>query len=73
MIGQQGNINGEFWNGDIFEILIFDRALNMEEREAIWELLHQRYGLAPRTPPADAALASLCRVLMNANEFLYVD
>jgi hypothetical protein len=73
VIGQQGNINGEFWNGDIFEILVFDRALSAVECEQVWDMLNHRYGLAPRVPTADAALASLCRVLMNANEFLYVD
>ena len=73
VLGQQGNINGEFWNGDISEILVYDRALNPAETAQVWEMLHQRYGIAPQIKPADRALTSLCHVLFNMNEFLYID
>ncbi len=73
VIGQQGNINGEFWNGDIVEIQVYDHALTDTEREAIWDDLSKRHNIAPRPIPADAALASLCHVLFNTSEFLYLD
>jgi cytochrome c553 len=73
VVGQQGNIQGEFWNGDLAELLVFDRALSAPEREQVWDALSARWGLAPRPPAPDAALASLCRVLLNTNEFIYVD
>ena len=43
------------------------------ERDQVWDSLAARYGIAPRPKPVDAALASLCHVLLNSNEFLYVD
>lgn len=73
VIGQQGNINGEFWNGEIYEILVYDHALSKTERNTVWNMLHGRYGLAPIPPPAPIGLTSLCHVLFNTNEFLYVD
>ena len=73
VIGQQGNINGEFWNGDIMEIQVYDHALTDREREAIWDDLNKRYSIAPKPKPVDPALASLCKVLFNTNEFIYVD
>jgi hypothetical protein len=73
VIGQQGNINGEFWNGEIAEILVYDRALSERERSQVWDWLGRRYGIAPPPAPQLAALRSLCRVLLNTNEFVYVD
>jgi mono/diheme cytochrome c family protein len=73
VIGQQGSINGEFWNGDVLELLVYDRALSEEERNAVCDELLERHRLALPLPPADPALASLCRALFNANEFLYID
>ncbi len=73
VIGQQGDIQGEFWNGDILELRVYDSALSDAERELVWDELSARYGLAPRPKPVSAALVSLCHVLLNANEFLYVD
>ena len=57
VVGQQGDINGEFWNGDIFEIIAYNRALSDKEREQVWEALNLRYGVAPRSKPVDLALA----------------
>jgi hypothetical protein len=73
VIGQQGNIDGEFWNGDILELRVYNRALTEAEQERVWDELNARYGVAARPKPVDAALVSLCHVLMNANEFVYVD
>jgi hypothetical protein len=76
VIGTQGNLDGEYWNGDIAEVIVFDRSLTDAERKLVSNYLLQRYGLAaPPTPPDPKllALASLCQVLLNTNEFLYVD
>ena len=73
VIGQQGNINGEFWNGDILELRVYNRGLTDAERDQVWDEMTARYGLAARPKPISAALVSLCHVLLNANEFLYVD
>jgi hypothetical protein len=82
VIGQQGNIDGEYWTGDIASILVFNRALSHGERSRVAAALMKHYGISsaiPATPtrePIDAnaaAWASLCVVLFNSNEFLYVD
>ena len=73
VIGQQGNINGEFWNGDILELRVYNRGLTDSERDQVWDELNASYGLAARPKPVAAALVSLCHVLLNANEFVYVD
>ena len=76
VMGTQGNINGEYWHGDIAELLVFDRALSQSDREQVWSYLASRYGIqaAPSRPdPQRLALASLCHVLLNTNEFIFVD
>ena len=81
VIGQQGNINGEYWNGDLAELLVYDRALSMTERRQVWSELLDRYQLPTLVRPAPSAepspellaLTSLCHVLLNSNEFIYVD
>ncbi|MEM7473694.1 MAG: PSD1 and planctomycete cytochrome C domain-containing protein [Planctomycetota bacterium] len=80
VIGTQGNIGGEYWKGLIAEILVFDRALPSEQRRAIEQELGERYRIETQAATAEQvdspellALASLCQVLMNSNEFLYVD
>jgi hypothetical protein len=77
VIGTQGNIGAEYWQGEIYELLAFDRALSDDELAKIWSYLGTRYELAMDPPstttPAQQALASLCHVLLNTNEFLYVD
>jgi hypothetical protein len=84
VVGQQGNIDGEYWNGLVAEILVYDRALTDPERQQVWSHLLDRYQLPsfvdiPTEPepeiasPATLALASLCHVLLNSNEFIYVD
>lgn len=82
VIGQQGNINGEFWHGDIAEVIVFDRPFTDAQLKNVWALLHEKYGIPQMGPgvspegiatPEHLALASLCHVLLNSNEFLYVD
>ncbi len=76
VIGQQGNIQGEFWRGDILELLVFDHALEGAELEQIWGYVHRRYALAPPAPPPNPAvrpLTALAHVLLNTNEFLFID
>ena len=85
VIGQQGNIDGEYWHGDIAELLVYDRELKDAERQAITKYLSRKYNLPnPQKPsthglrfdpqsPTFLALASLCHVLLNTNEFVYVD
>ncbi len=83
VIGQQGNINGEYWYGDIAELYVFDKPLSSAELNTLWSQLIAKYDLAEvvddspdivrDTSPEHRSLASLCHVLLNSNEFLYVD
>lgn len=73
VIGQQGNIQGEYWNGDLAELWVYDRALTPAELGKIWDWTAHRYGIAPTPSPRRLALTSLCRVLLNTNEFCFVD
>jgi hypothetical protein len=81
VIGQQGNIEGEYWHGDIAELLVYERQLEPQEMESISKLLAQKYDLTmthslkkkPVMDPELQGLASVCHVLLNSNEFLYID
>lgn len=76
VIGVQGNYGAEWWHGDIAEILIYNRAIEAGDRELLWQYLAGRYGIEvpmPAPDPRQLALASLCHVLLNTNEFAYVD
>jgi hypothetical protein len=76
VVGQQGNIQGEYWKGELAELIVFDRELPEAERDAVGSYLTSRYKLTPKdspVEPVDLGLASLCHVLLNTNEFLYVD
>jgi hypothetical protein len=77
VIGQQGNIDGEYWHGEIREIMVFNRALSEDERKGIEIDLMKRHALQQQTKmvrdPNHLALASLCHVLLNANEFIFID
>lgn len=80
VIGQQGDIEGEYWHGMIAAILVFDRQLSADEQAAVRSQLARRYALPmsqnSRSLAASAeslALSSLAVVLFNSNEFLYVD
>jgi hypothetical protein len=76
VIGQQGNIQGEYWQGEILAVLVWNRALTDSERERVVGQLAQRFDLStapPQPTPEILALQSLCHVLLNSNEFIYVD
>jgi len=76
VLGQQGNINGEYWTGDLAEILVFNRGLTSSERVRLWTDFASRYALPLQknsSDPRQLALESLCHVLLNSNEFVYVD
>ena len=82
VIGQQGNIDGEYWHGDIAEIIVFSRQLSEENRRTMRQLLIRKYSLtrlsdsssgSQEHSPEELAWASLALVLMNSNEFMFVD
>lgn len=78
VIGQQGNIDGEYWHGDVAEVLVYDRDLNETERQTVTRYLAKKYNLPlpqsnSQSSPEFLALASVCHVLLNTNEFVYVD
>jgi hypothetical protein len=81
VIGQQGNIDGEYWHGQLACLVVFDRVLSEPELQALWKTLCTRYALpasspilaAASTSPRLQALASMGLVLMNSNEFAFVD
>lgn len=82
VIGTQGNFGHEFQNGWLAELLVFDRGLNEEELDSVWKTLEQKYPsiqtkqtTKPKfvRSPELLALASLCHVLMNTNEMIFVD
>ena len=43
VIGQQGNIDGEYWTGDLAELLVYDRQLSEVELRAVSGLLAERF------------------------------
>jgi len=75
VIGTQGDFGNEYWQGDLAEILVYDRALTEDELNQVWSYFRARYDIDRRQPanPRMLALASLCHVLINSNEFVYVD
>lgn len=74
VLGCQGNIVGEYWHGHIAELLVYDRALDESELHQVWRYLGHRYGIEGGSKtPEHLALASLCHVLLNTNEFIYLD
>jgi hypothetical protein len=76
VLGTQGNYGSEFWQGNIAELLVFDSPLSEDDRNAVWSYLGEKYQLsvAPsRKTPAQLALASLCHVILNTNEFIFID
>ena len=54
VIGEQGNIQGETWQGDIAELLVYNRALTRQELGKVWSYLLNRYDIPARvmTKPA---------------------
>jgi len=48
MIGDNG-VNNRFWDGDIAEVIVYDRALNTSGHAEIYSYLRSKYNLAPGT------------------------
>jgi hypothetical protein len=76
VIGQQGNIQGEYWTGDIAWIKVYAEPLLASQVQV--ELLPwcKKLGIAGEEPVPDVrilSLASLAQVLAGSNEFLYID
>ena len=66
--------------GGIAEVRVYDRELSSTEPQHVEQRLAKRYGLKlspdegrPVLSNDALALASLCHVLMNSSEFLYID
>jgi mono/diheme cytochrome c family protein len=81
-IGRQGTLDGEYWNGLVAELLVWNRSLGEAELSMAWQQLGVKYGvvdpLKPRLPLTTAAarrlaLVQVCRVILNLNEFVYTD
>ena len=83
VIGTQGNFGHEYLKGGIAELLVYDRPLDQQELQQLWTRLAEKYPSAktdlqpviediPRTPRL-RALASVCHVLLNSNEAIFVD
>lgn len=80
VIGQQGNIEGEYWNGDLSLLIVLDREMSAEERQDVWNAIAERFGLSldipsprPARTPEQLAWSSLALVLFNSNEFAFID
>jgi hypothetical protein len=59
-IGQQGPEGLlEHWNGDIAEILVYDRELSAAERQQVWNYLGEKYFAAPVPEPSTLALLGI--------------
>jgi len=81
-IGRQGTLDGEYWNGLVAELLVWNRSLSEAELSMAWQQLGVKYGVVdpvkPRLPLTTAAarrqaLVQVCRVILNLNEFVYTD
>lgn len=76
VIGQQGNIDGEYFHGDLAMLRLYQEQLDDDTLQAImapW-LDQLKLRQAPSAPNARLlALASLAQVLVSSNEFLYID
>ena len=44
-LGEQGDFAGEYWNGNIEEILVYSVALTTQEIKQDWSYLKAKYGL----------------------------
>lgn len=57
VIGAQGDTGGEYWNGQIAALIIYDRELDAAERSQVIDYLGQKYlGMPPIPEPGSWAL-----------------
>lgn len=76
VIGQQGNIDGEYFVGDIATLQFYNHYIDDKTMRSIMDPWCEKLQLRPKKQPPDArklALASLAQVLVSSNEFLYID
>ncbi|MFZ4575762.1 MAG: GC-type dockerin domain-anchored protein [Phycisphaerales bacterium] len=57
VIGRQGQLGGEYWRGDIAEVLVFNAELDECELSLVYDYLNSKYGLAPCAPVFGIPLA----------------
>jgi hypothetical protein len=57
VIGRQGQLGGEYWRGDIAEVLVFNAELDECELSLVYDYLNGKYGLAPCAPVFGIPLA----------------
>lgn len=57
VVGRQGQLGGEYWHGDIAELLVFNAELTECELSLVYDELNAKYGLAPCTPVFGIPLA----------------
>ncbi|MBQ17980.1 MAG: hypothetical protein CMJ65_12730 [Planctomycetaceae bacterium] len=81
-IGRQGTLAGEYWNGLVAEVLVWNRELSPVDLSSVWRHLSAKYDLPDAQAPPEPltlaqarrlALVQVCRVLLNLNEFVYTD
>ena len=60
-------------NGQIAEVLVFDRALSQEEVYQTHQYLQQKYLCVDDVVPLEKAIADFCQALFCLNEFIYVE
>jgi hypothetical protein len=76
VIGQQGNIDGEYFVGDLALLSLYQANIDDDTMQSIMEPWLDRLKLRQPAPQPNArhlALASLAQVLVSSNEFLYID
>lgn len=77
VLGTQGNIGGEYWDGALLEMVVLQGNVGSDQLEAFRYHLLDKYAIPySETKPAEIAAdpyASLIMVLFNSNEFIYVD
>jgi hypothetical protein len=76
VIGQQGNIDGEYFVGDLALLRLYKANIDDDTMRTITDPWLDRLKLRqPASKPSASvlALASLAQVLVSSNEFLYID
>jgi hypothetical protein len=58
VLGRQGSLNGEYWSGDIAEMLVYNRELAADELASVWQFLLAKY-LPGELPPRILSISNL--------------
>ncbi len=70
MIGRDRYEPNRFWEGDVYELIIYDRVLNSTEIEEVKIYLMEKYA-PPIHLPADTILTSFCPFVIKPNPPAY--